>query len=276
MKGYWRPRGGHAGGDHRGRLVPHGRPRPRRRGRLRLRGRAAEGHDHPRRASTSTRARSRRCSTSIPAVAEAAVVGLPGRTARRGGRRRRSCCGPGRRSELVGAARLGQGARRALQVPAPALVRRRAPEGPDGQDPQAGDRPSPRRRRARRPLPRLSAGGARAQLRRGQGRPRRLAGHRARARSTACAGTTAPGKSTLINDAGRASSPPTRARSASTASLRAVREPARRPAGGHRLRRPGAEPRPVADDRREHRPRARRVRASCAIRGATAASRGSC
>ena len=35
--------------------------------------------------------------------------------------------------------RLRQGARRGLQVPAQDLVLRRAPEGPDGQDPQARD-----------------------------------------------------------------------------------------------------------------------------------------
>ena len=85
-----------------------------------------------------------------PAVREAAVVGVP----------------HDELGEEVGAAvalkdgedvdadelqALRQGAGRGLQVPAPHLVRRRAAQGPDGQDPQARDRgarPAPRGRRA--------------------------------------------------------------------------------------------------------------------------------
>ncbi len=46
---------------------------------------------------------------------------------------------PRRRRLRRRAARLRQGARRGLQVPAPGLARRRAAQGADGQGPQAGD-----------------------------------------------------------------------------------------------------------------------------------------
>ena len=74
-----------------------------------------------------------------PAVAEAAVIGLPACAARRGGRRRG---GPqaGRDGHRRRAARLRQGPGRGLQVPAARVVRRRAAQGPDRQDPQAGHR----------------------------------------------------------------------------------------------------------------------------------------
>ena len=73
-----------------------------------------------------------------PAVAEAAVVGVP-----------HDECGeeigaavtlkPGASRHRGRAARLRQGARRGLQVPADRLDHLRAPEGPDRQDPQARD-----------------------------------------------------------------------------------------------------------------------------------------
>ena len=76
-----------------------------------------------------------------PAVSEAAVIGVAddslgeevaamvvAQGRRRGGRH----------------PRVRQGARRRLQVPAPDLVLRRAPEGPDGEDPEARDQaPAP-------------------------------------------------------------------------------------------------------------------------------------
>ena len=73
-----------------------------------------------------------------PAVSEVAVVGVPGRLARRGGRGGRRledrCRGIRRRHP-----RVRQGACRRLQVSAQDLVFRRTAQGPDGQDPQARD-----------------------------------------------------------------------------------------------------------------------------------------
>ena len=96
------------------------------------------------------------------AVREAAVVGVPHpSSARRSAPRSRRRPGVSRRR---GAAELRQGARRGLQVPAPDLVRRRAPEGADGQDPQARDH-HPRRLRHWTNAPgRAEAGGGRGAL----------------------------------------------------------------------------------------------------------------
>ena len=77
-----------------------------------------------------------------PAVSEVAVVGVPGRLAGRGGRggcRIEDRC---RGHPPTTSARIAQGARRRVQVSAPDLVFRRAPQGPDGQDPQARDQGS--------------------------------------------------------------------------------------------------------------------------------------
>ena len=78
-----------------------------------------------------------------PAVAEAAVIGLPHpalgeEVARRGGPQ------AGRRDHRRGTARLRQGPGRGLQVPAARVDRRLAAQGPDRQDPEAGYR-HPRR-----------------------------------------------------------------------------------------------------------------------------------
>ena len=78
-----------------------------------------------------------------PAVAEAAVIGVPRSAAWRGGRR-----GGGaqtrRHRDRRRAARPRQGPGRRVQVPTARVVRRRAAEGPDRQDTQAGDRPAGR------------------------------------------------------------------------------------------------------------------------------------
>ena len=73
-----------------------------------------------------------------PAVAEAAVIGVPRRLAGRGGRRGgRAQAGRDR----YGAADPGvrQGSSGGVQVPAAGLAAGGAAEGPDRQDPQAGD-----------------------------------------------------------------------------------------------------------------------------------------
>jgi Acyl-CoA synthetases (AMP-forming)/AMP-acid ligases II len=73
-----------------------------------------------------------------PAVAEAAVIGLPHRPwARRSGPRWPSSRGP---SSRRGTARLRQGPGRGVQVPAPRVDHGRAAQGPDRQDPEAGYR----------------------------------------------------------------------------------------------------------------------------------------
>ena len=96
-----------------------------------------------------------------PAVAEAAVIGVPHPRAGRGGRGRGRAQG-GRGGQRRRPPRPLQGAGRRLQVPAARLLRRGAAEGADGQDPQARDRGAGRgagpvggRRRlaARRPWP---------------------------------------------------------------------------------------------------------------------------
>ena len=113
-----------------------------------------------------------------PAVREAAVVGVPARRARRGGRRGGRAQGAAR---SVGADELRAYVKEqvaAYKYPRHDLVRRRAAQGADGQDPQARDRarraercergapgpcsrrwrrggpPPPARRRPRRPAPR--------------------------------------------------------------------------------------------------------------------------
>ena len=116
-----------------------------------------------------------------PAVREAAVVGVPRRRVRRGGRRRGRAQGR-RRRERRGAARLRQGAGRGVQVPAPRVVRRRAAEGPDREDPQARDRAARRTVERRRPHPRRRAERRRAAAlddhRAGRLRARGRSGHR--------------------------------------------------------------------------------------------------
>ena len=73
-----------------------------------------------------------------PAVAEAAVIGIPDAVARRGGRRRgRAQAGRDRHRRRD--PRLRQGPGRRVQVPAPGLAGRRVAQGTDRQDPQAGD-----------------------------------------------------------------------------------------------------------------------------------------
>ena len=85
-----------------------------------------------------------------PAVSEVAVIGVPGRLAGRGGRAPRSCSRRARRRPRDDIRALRQGARRGVQVPAQDLVPGRAPEGPDGQDPQARDQGRRRRSSKRR------------------------------------------------------------------------------------------------------------------------------
>ena len=138
MKGYWNKPEATAEVDLGRRLVPHRRHRPRRRGRLLLHRRPQEGPHHPRRLQRLP-ARDRGGALRAPGVAEAAVIGMPASGARRGGRRRgraeARCDDHDRR-----AARLRQGPGRGVQVPAPRVVRRRAAQGADRKDPQAGDR----------------------------------------------------------------------------------------------------------------------------------------
>ena len=76
-----------------------------------------------------------------PAVLEAAVVGMPHPTH---GEEVAAAVAlrPGRRGDPGGAARVRQGAGRALQVPAARVAGRRPAQGPDRQDPQARDRGS--------------------------------------------------------------------------------------------------------------------------------------
>ena len=59
------------------RLAADRRPGPRRRGRVPLHRRPAQGHDHLGRRRTSTRPRSSSRSTTHPAVADCAVIGVP-------------------------------------------------------------------------------------------------------------------------------------------------------------------------------------------------------
>ena len=84
-----------------------------------------------------------------PAVREAAVVGVPHESlGEEVGAAVALKAGEDARAER--AARLHQGARGRLQVPAPGVDRRRAAQGPDGQDPQARDRGPGRGRRSAR------------------------------------------------------------------------------------------------------------------------------
>ena len=76
-----------------------------------------------------------------PDVAAAAVVGIAAPRVRRGGRRRRRATSR-RHGDRRRAARLREGAGRGVQVPARRLVRGRLADGPDRQDPEAGDRPA--------------------------------------------------------------------------------------------------------------------------------------
>ena len=82
-----------------------------------------------------------------PAVREAAVVGIPHPEL---GEEVGAAVAlkPGADVDEAGRARVRQVAGRRVQVPAPRLVRRRAAEGRDGQDPQARDRAPGRSRRA--------------------------------------------------------------------------------------------------------------------------------
>src|SRR5437764_57169 len=59
----------------------------------------------------------------------------PGRGGRSGGRAETGRARGARGAQVIPKATAGE-----LQVPPPDLVRRRAPKGPDGQDPEAGDR----------------------------------------------------------------------------------------------------------------------------------------
>ena len=146
-----------------------------------------------------------------PAVSEAAVVGVAGRRAGRGGRRARSCCKPGAEAAARRHPRVRQGARRRLQVPAQDLVLRRAAEGPDGQDPQARDQgaaPAPialtsERQPSRRP--------SRTESTRSSAAIRVVErGHRARA-ARRCGSSTRPPSSVLSST----SRPPGRSRGTS-------------------------------------------------------------
>jgi long-chain acyl-CoA synthetase len=74
-----------------------------------------------------------------PAVREAAVIGRP-RRGPGGGSRRGGGAQARRADRRDRAARLRQGARGRLQVPAARVAPRRTAQGPDGQDPQACDR----------------------------------------------------------------------------------------------------------------------------------------
>ena len=79
-----------------------------------------------------------------PSVREAAVVGVPddeyGEEVAAA-----VVLKDGADREPRGAARFRQGAGRRVQVPAPGVVPRRAAQGPDGKDPEAGDRAAVRR-----------------------------------------------------------------------------------------------------------------------------------
>ena len=151
-EGLLEPRRGDQRDDPR-RLVAHRRHGQGRRGRLLLHRRPQEGPDHPRRLQR------------LPAGDR----GDPLRASRRprGGRGRHSARrvrrgdrsrgrSQGRRGRRRGrAARLHQGAGGRLQISAPHLVRRRAPQGPDRQDPQTRDRAA----RSRSEQPRRGAAG---------------------------------------------------------------------------------------------------------------------
>ena len=179
MKGYWSQPGGDRRGDPR-RLVPHRRPRDGRRGRLLLHRRPQEGPDHPRRLQR------------LPARDRGGALRAPGGRARP----RWSACPHDALGEEVGAAvalkrgrraptpdelqRLRQGAGRRLQVPAPRLVRRRAAQGPDRQDPQArGQAPAAQHLSRGMPLPAAPAAGS--------GSPGRAAAYPRRARAPGAA-----------------------------------------------------------------------------------------
>ena len=130
------PRGRHRGG-HEGRLVPLRRHGHGGRGRLLLHRRPQEGHDHPRRLQRVP-ARDRGGAVRAPGGLRGRGRRRSGRLDGRGGRRGGRAQG-GRGRERRRHPRVRQGARRGLQVPAQDLVPGRAPQGPDGQDPQARD-----------------------------------------------------------------------------------------------------------------------------------------
>ena len=123
-----------------------------------------------------------------PAVAEAAVIGIPHDVAGRGGRRRGRAQGR-RAGQPRGAARLRQGPGRRVQVPAPGLAGGRAAQGPDRQDPPPRGPPArsgaagPDSRRASTAAgPGMTAPGAEAPVPRAPARPRRTSPPR----STCC------------------------------------------------------------------------------------------
>ena len=147
MKGYWKQPGGDRGGDRRDGWFHTGDMAQDRRGRLLLHRRPQEGPDHPRRLQR------------LPARDRGGPLRAPGRRARP----RSSACPTtswARRSAPPSRSRTGEDVaedelrayvkeqRRGLQVPAPRLVRRRAAQGADRQDPQARDR-DPRQGRDR-------------------------------------------------------------------------------------------------------------------------------
>ena len=166
IPGYWNDHEATSRGDRRRRLAGHGRHRLRGRRRLSLPRRPQEGADHPRRLQRlPARGRGGAVRASRTCSRRRSSVSRTRRSARRS--RRSSCADPARRSTSDELQAWAKERVAAYKYPRRIVVRRRAAEGPDGEDPQARDRPLGARRRvaerdASRPRATPAAGTAHA------------------------------------------------------------------------------------------------------------------